>query len=382
MWGSDCCEAQHNKSMSQAKEESMSQGKEELTYLFSLESAHEQLPHFVTQQPGDCAYLCMRPELLKIMVAVMAKHKIHNSVVYLAASLLDTVNATSLETAAFSLHELAVTCFVLAAKYIDGPAVFYQYNALQGIMVDTKCQASKLPLKHIISSWVDASDEALEISKTLVQQTQFVVATMLDWRFNRATADRFLQAHITQCFSDNSFSANDTNMQEFLDWTIFFCEMTVMSNLCYTVKPYIISVASIFAARRFLFDDKSLPVDFEEIYLVQDQQSILSCVTEILNIFQKRCASNATEQLPSKAAVDMVSFSLYCTENLNDLHINAHEEFAVGSKVATPLPAIARVSTPPPSARLLSANFVWDSPPLWISPTANEKLRLSAVVAD
>jgi len=208
--------------MSQAKEDSMSQGKEELTYLFSLESAHEQLPDFVTQQPGDCAYLCMRQELLKIMVAVMAKHKIHNSVVYLAASLLDTVNATSLETAAFSLHELAVTCFVLAAKYIDGPAVFYQYNALQGIMVDTKCQASKLPLKHIISSWVDASDEALEISKTLVQQTQFVVATMLDWRFNRATADRFLQAHITQCFSDNSFSANDTNMQEFLDWTIFF----------------------------------------------------------------------------------------------------------------------------------------------------------------
>jgi hypothetical protein len=230
--------------MSQAKEESMSQGKEELTYLFALESAHEQLPDFVTQQPDDYAYLCMRPELLKTIVSVMVKHKIHNIVVYLAASLLDTVNATGLGTAAISLHVLAVTCFVLAAKYIDGPAVFYQYNALQGVMADIKCQASKIPLKHIISSWLDASDEALEISKTLVQHTQFVVAKMLDWRFNRATADRFLQAHVTQCFSDNSFSSHDTNMQEFLDWTIFFCEMTVMSNLCYTVKPYIISVSN------------------------------------------------------------------------------------------------------------------------------------------
>jgi hypothetical protein len=151
---------------------------------------------------------------------------------------------------------------------------------------------------------------------------------------------------------------------------------------CLTVKPYIISVASIFAGRRFLFDDKSLPLDFQEIYLVEDQQSFLSCVTEILDIFQKRCASNVTEQLHTRKAADMVPFSLYCTENLNDLHIDASEEFAVGSKAATPLPATARVSTPPLSDRLLSASFVWDSPPLWISPTANENLRLPASVAD
>jgi hypothetical protein len=89
-----------------------------------------------------------------------------------------------------------------------------------------------------------------------------------------------------------------------------------------------------------------------------------------------------TEQLHTREAVDMVPFSLYCTENLNDLHINAREEFAVGSKAATPLPATARVSTPPLSDRLLSQSFVWDSPPLWISSTANEKLRLPALVAD
>ena len=310
------------------------QGEEELTYLFALELAHDQLPNFDRKNSDDDEYLCKRPELLKIIVSVMVKHKIHNSVVYLAASLLDTVQGKSLETAACSFHLLAVSCFVLAAKYIDGPAVFYQYNALQDVMADIKCQASKIPLKHIISSWVEASDEAVDISKTQVQHTQFVVAKMIDWRFNRATADRFLQAHITQCFSDSSFSAHDTSMETFLAWTIFFCEMTVMSNLCYTVKPSIISVASIFAARRFLFDDKSIPLDFQEIYLVQDQQSFLCCVTDILDIYQKRSASGASnaEQLHIKKAAHTESqniFSLYCTENLNDLRIGAGEEFVV-----------------------------------------------------
>jgi hypothetical protein len=350
---------------------------EDLTYLLALETKHNHQFAIFDSLCKDYEYLRIRPQLLQIIVDVNTKHAMHNSIVYLTASLLDAVIAQNSvrEAYKYNVHVFAVACFVLAAKFVDSSAVYFKFNAFDAAMTEIKCRASRVPLSQIISSWVDASNAAVEISKFLVLQCQVLVTNQLDWRFNRATADRFLQAHLTQCSFNESFSADLGTAQVFLDWAIFFCEMTVMSNLCCQVKPSIISMASIMAARKFLFDDSEFlfddsDADLNQIGCVLDKEAVLSCTTDILDLFEKRNTSNVTHKLHCIKDVVKETLSLECTENLNDL-FTANASFPT-----TPVQQSATLSTEPtptpcPLSRLPSINFVWDSPPV----CSDEKLH-------
>lgn len=344
---------------------------EDLTFLHALETKHDHQAIFENVSK-DHEYLRMRPALLKVLVAVKTKHAVHNSIVYLAASLLDAMVANNIARNAseYNLHVFAVACFILAAKFVDGSAVYFYFNAFKNVMDEVKCQASKIPISHVISSWVDSSDATVEISKFLVLQCQVLVSNQLDWRFNRATADRFLQVQLTQCSLDCSFSENLSAAQEFLDWAVFFCEMTIMSNVCCRFKPSTISMASILAARKFLFDESD--GDLVQFSFEQDKTAVLLCTTDILDLFQERNARNVTHQQNCIKHDDKELVSLYCTEKLSASDFTANASFPT-----TPVQQAAELSaklsteptlTPPPLPRLPSFNFVWDSPPVCTPP--------------
>ena len=345
---------------SKQRSEGMSHDVEDLTFLLALETKHNHQVAIFDNLCKDQEYFRIRPSVLKAIVALKTKHAMHNSIVYLTASLLDAIVAKNIARAAYdyNLHVFAVACLCLAVKFIDGPAVYFQFNACEAVMAEVKCRASKIPLSQIISSWVDASNAQVEISKFLVLQCQVLVTNQLDWRFNRATADRFLQAHLSQCSFTESFSVDLSTTQVFLDWAIFFCEMTVMSNLCCQVKPSIISMASIMAARKFLFDDSEFSFDDSGA-----KEAVFACTTDILDLFEKRHASKVTHKLHGiKDAVEE-TFSLECTEDLSGSAFTASASFPT-----TPVQESAQLcteakSTPHAITRQPSIKFVWDSPP-------------------
>jgi len=359
---------------SKQRSEGMSHDVEDLTFLLALETKHDHQVAIFDKICKDQEYLGTRPALLKAIVALKTKHSMHNSIVYLTASLLDAIVAQNIARKVhdYNLHVFAVACLCLAAKFIDGPAVYFQFNACQAVMAEVKCRASKIPLSQIISSWVDACDATVELSKFLVLQCEVLVSNQLDWRFNRATADRFLQAHLTQCSSDESFSTDLATTQVFLDWAIFFCEMTVMSNLCCQVKPSVISMASILAARNFLFNDSG--ADLLQLYWEQDEKAVLACKTEILDMFEKRNVKTLTAELHGIKDTDKILCSLECIETMS----------ASASFPSTPVQMSAQLctdatSTPPPKNRQPSVNFVWDSPPFSSAasdPTLHSELKI------
>lgn len=140
---------------------------------------------------------------------------------YLTASILDAFvvknNLAPMASINF-LHQqnqvFALASLSAAAKFIDGPGVYYKNNSLLNIKTCQTCTLQQIPLSQYVESWQNAWKQlqhnsaanlklersekqilcqAVDIKPLDVQQPQIKLAVMIDWRFNRATPNCFLQ---------------------------------------------------------------------------------------------------------------------------------------------------------------------------------------------
>jgi len=383
------------------------ESRDEMLFLYALQSKHDHVQAHDTdgntevqyqQAFLDAAYLGVRPNLLKIIVAVVDYHNISQDTVYLAAALLDAYRAKSIMTqstheqavSVIKIHTFALAVLVTAASYINSGAVCFKFCAFDASTRSFVCNADKIPLSQYTSTWIQQSQALFPgenhttcMTSDDLKQAQMLVASVLDWRFNRATANRFLNVFITQSFLMTSFSSSTVKvwLQELVPWTRYFCESAVMSNISCHYTQSCIATASIFAARNLLYDDCWLPHNLDDIYGIKDQEELLKCIDELLDNYQKR--TTYTQSIPSQSDVveegDFDDTELHCSEDINsalcspDTELGSNIIGAVGAapamhKHVAPLPN-DDINTPPGPATPQARSFIWDSPPLWISPT-------------
>jgi hypothetical protein len=371
----------------------MQESKEEMQFLYDLQRKHEQVPILDSQQAEpDAAYLDIRPCLLKIIVAVADYHNVCQDAVYLAASLLDAYRAKSLLTQSTDekvvsltkIHTFALAGLVSAASYIDGGgAVFYKLCAFKCTMTQFVCRATNIPLSHYTSSWMQQSKTVVgdkyPMTADELKQAQPLMANVLDWRFNRATADRFLSVFITRNFLHASLSTTESRqayMQEYVPWTRYFCESAVMNNISCHYAQSSIAAASIFAARSLLYDESLLPDDLDDVYGIKDQHEFQKCIDEMLHYHNKRSCLLLSPVSHSASDVveedDFAAPELHCIEDINSTPVSPTAD-SIGNVIcSTPQtmpPVTSTYNTPRRQATPHVSSFVWDSPPLWISPS-------------
>jgi hypothetical protein len=236
-----------------------------------------------------------------------------------------------------------------------------------------------------------------------------LMANVLDWRLNRATADRFLNVFITQHFINAQLSSTtcmQVSMQEYVQWTRYFCESAVMSNLSCHYEKSAIAAAAIFAARSLLYYDSVMPSDLQDVYGITDPQQLQKCVDEMLDCHKSRWNSQISVASHSEgdvvAEVDFTVVELHCTEEMFPAEFSATlspTDLSLADViVSTPQTAVKpasrlrhkgktthRQDTREDSSFVCDSpphhgNFVWDSPPLWISPSPTHAQRARAVV--
>jgi hypothetical protein len=398
------------------------ESKEEMLYLYSLQQSNKHILSTDMQLPAlDAAYLCIWPKLLKVIVAVAGHHKVCDDAVYLAASLLDAYRAKSLPrqsvdehpVSVANMHIFALAGFVFAASYMEGRAVVYKFCVADSTMKQLQCRAENVPLSHYTSSWMQQSETLMPgedyiLTADDLKQAQILMANVLDWRFNRATADRFLNVFITQHFmnaqlcsttSTTSTTCMQASMQEYIPWTRYFCESAVMSNLSCHYEQSAVAAAAIFAARSLLYEDSALPIDLQDVYGITDPLQLRKCVDEMLDSHKRRWNSHMSVASHSEgdvvAEADFEAVELRCTEEMFPAGFSATLSPAALSLadviVSTPQTAVKpasllrhkckkRQDTREDSSFVCDSpphygNFVWDSPPLWISPSPSHAQR-------
>ncbi len=307
------------------------------------------------------------------------------------ASLLDAYTAKSMtmqsgdENAVFvgKLHTFALAGFVTAASYIAGGAVYFKYSALEGAMKAYPCNADRVPLSHYANSWMQQSlalmpsQEGAErmLTSSDVKLAQMVMATALDWRFNRATANRFLEVFLARNFVDSMTAQVATGISRdelqasiayFLPWARYFCQSAVMSNISCHYTQSSIAAASMLAAKNFLYDGSVEPADLDHIYGISDEQELLACLHEILDLHKNRAAAGLLQDVYVSSNGDRIAqdtedgiVELYCTEDM----------LCADLFPAVLTPASVMHSTPQTAVRNSPSNnnFVWDTPPIYIS---------------
>jgi hypothetical protein len=367
------------------------QSKCEMDYLYDLERHHNLIQPFAQL---NSEYLRMRPDLLKIIVGVASHHKICDDAVYLAASLLDAYSSRSIVAQgdpdnALSVAKLptfALAAFVTAGSYTGGAAVYYKYSAMHCRIQEFPCRTENIPLSHYVNSWnqqsmcVMSAQEANEValSSRDLKKAQIDLAAAIDWRLNRATANRFLDVFVMRTFDARNkhlqagYSCDElmAAIKFFIPWARYFCETAVMSNIsCYHTQSSI-AAASILAAHNHLQPGEHHHANLLDLYGVIDQQEILACVDTILELHQHRDAAKVLHD-SADAHCETVEQDghqdLYCTEDMLDVIMHP--------AVLTPSSLSFVVeSTPATAKRIVLAsdendNFMWDTPPIWHSPS-------------
>ena len=367
------------------------QSKCEMDYLYELERHHNLIQPFAQL---NSEYLRMRPDLLKIIVGVASHHKICDDAVYLAASLLDAYSSRSIVAQgdpdnALSVAKLptfALAAFVTAGSYTGGAAVYYKYSAMHCRIQEFPCRTENIPLSHYVNSWnqqsmcVMSAQDANEValSSRDLKKAQIDLAAAIDWRLNRATANRFLDVFVMRTFDARNkhlqagYSCDElmAAIKFFIPWARYFCETAVMSNIsCYHTQSSI-AAASILAAHHHLQHCKHDNANLLDLYGVVNQQEILACVDTILKLHQDRAAAKVLldfgDAYGGTKEQDRHQ-GLYCTEDMLDVTMNP--------AVLTPSSLSYAVESTPPTAKRIVLdvdehdNFMWDTTPIWRSPS-------------
>lgn len=394
---------------------------DELQYLFALQRSNIQsLGVDPLSAAGDLKYLASRPILLKAIVAVATYHEMSDDVVYLAASVLDAFVAkrNSIPMASANLLHQPIQVFAIAslstaANFIDGSGAYYQHNSFLNIKTRRTCTLQHIKLSHYVESWQNACRQlqhnsaasldslakqflcqAFDIQPLDVQQAQMQLAATIDWRFNRATANRFLEVYTTRHLILGHEQGRDVRwVEESMPWTRYFCESSIMNDIGIKYNGSRIASASFICSRKFLYGECDLQNNMDSACLqnlycitsITDERELEDCVNAILELHNVRCNNprspvpNLTVELPED--VDELHLDcdltkdLLCTEEMLVLEtiVTTKRSPTVCLTPARPnaassaeLPAEAVSST---QTRAQGAdNIEWDSP---TSPTVH-----------
>ena len=305
---------------------------EDILYLYTLERSNLHILNVGEQHMSlrgilDVEFLKMRPELLKIMAHVAHSHDLKAHVVHLGASLLDvyslqgkfsqtiqgqTTQGQTTEVPrmqkqtqkkvqnlhSVQLHVDALAVFVLAARYLGGAAVYASEKnkrCLQGMDFFPLSAFTESWIKHAAYLFPVAEVSGLFFQRAELKEALSTVAVVLDWRMNRATADRFLPMFMSKNMLDTQ--AGDLDAQELgnvTEWATFFCESGVMNNMSCYYGESILAAASIFTARRVLDIKPDWPEHLYELYGIKHVQDLHTCVAELLHTYN----SNPKRQCP------------------------------------------------------------------------------------
>jgi hypothetical protein len=251
----------------------------------------------------DPQFLLIRPHLLKIMANVAKEHEMSTDSVYLAASVLDAYRANSMRgqsdevkaESAKKLHVFAVGAFVLAASYIGDVAVYYtRSQSTKGEMQQIAWKGNYVPLSHYLESWRKHSGAEFAgkicyekdcFGSNAVKEAQILVAAVIEWRMNRATANRFVEAFISQTELDTQLIndlSSEAKQADVIEWAKYFCETGVMNNMSCYYGDSLMAAAGILAARTVLSIKPVWPAQFKEKCCIDDVHDLQKCVGEFL----------------------------------------------------------------------------------------------------
>jgi hypothetical protein len=394
----------------------------ELQYLFALQRSNIQSlgvdPLFAT---SDQKYLASRPTLLKAIVAVATHHEMSDDVVYLTASVLDAIIAKNkllpVASANF-LHQqmqvFAIASLATAAKFIDGPGVYYKNNSFSNTKTRQTCTLQQIKLSHYIESWQNAwkqlqhnsaaklnlerlekqiLSQAFEIKPLDVQSAQIQLAAMIDWRFNRATANRFLDAFVARLLILGHEQGHDVRwVEESMPWTEYFCQSSIMHDIGIKYNGSCIASASIICSRKFLYGHCDFLQDMdcfclEKLYCITsitEMTELEDCVNEILELHNVRYNSQRSPvpdlTMELQEEVDELHLDcdltkdLLCTEEMIVLQALVTTKPSKPSPTASPASACANAASAaelPVDAASSTQKKEEESNIEWDSPTAN-----------
>ena len=277
---------------------------DEVSYLYALQRSNlEKLgvdrEHVSLRAFLDTAYLLIREDLALVMKYVVLDLQMAEDIMPLAMSLLDAYSVQGLTR---NMELSALSFLVLTSRY-EG-------------------QLPPVCLRVFIRSWFDGTKKvhAEKASTTAfalyeVKHHLMVMAAAVDWRLNRATADRFLRAfignghgtgerdeadRIYEAEADRIYEAEAEAEEEncgrlvtasewktVRGWASYFGHLGVLHNLTYLHGESVLAAACIFAGRWKLNIRPLSTARLQELYGIvheQDLASVMQCMQALLDV--------------------------------------------------------------------------------------------------
>ncbi len=185
------------------------EGNKDIDELYALERVHwKQMPAVLNWQcaAADAEFERERQQLLRAMVQMVDEYQVHNSVVYLAAALLDLSHVLK-KGQEYDLPKQALAVFLLAVKFSG------MCPAQPSLSAYCRSWKQRLGIRH----------DAFAVRHLRAAEVELF--ELLDWRINVATVDRFLEAFLaTHANTDNllnqwaMFCTSWTNWRQMLNF--------------------------------------------------------------------------------------------------------------------------------------------------------------------
>ena len=251
-------------------EAAAAQGNKDIDDLYKLERVHaEQLMALQKSTAADPEFERERQELLRAMVDMVKEHKVHSSVVYLAAAMLDLCHVLR-KGQEYNLQVQALAVFVLSVKF-NGT-----YTKELSLSAFCKSWKQRLGIRH----------DAFAVRH--VRAAEVELFELLEWRLNVATANRFLEA----------FLATHVKTDDLLnEWAAFFVDLGVMHMRFTAYAPSVLALASILASRSMLDLEPVGAPELVTLYGATSVQDMLHpCVQELLEHYNTHVGNTQAPQ--------------------------------------------------------------------------------------